>query len=97
MSYGYRAMFILLSNYYKKYALKTIRGWISRYAPSSENQTDKYIEIVSKKSGIHPDQEIDITNRWMFVKIISAMSYVENGIEANIADVETGYIKAFNK
>jgi hypothetical protein len=93
MAFGFRAMFVLLGTYYRRHNLKTIRGWITRYAPSLENYTDNYINIVCQKSGIAPDEELDITNRRNFVKIVFAMAYVENGAEPGIIDVETGYTK----
>ena len=46
--YGIRAMSRVLINYEKKYGIKTLRGIISRYAPSSENNTDSYIDAVAK-------------------------------------------------
>ena len=38
----------------------TIRGIISRWAPSNENNTRAYIENVSRLAGIAPDEPIGI-------------------------------------
>ena len=82
MEYGWRAAFYLLTRtYYHKYRLYTIRGIISRWAPSSENDTRGYIENVSRLTGINPDEPIGIPSekpsRWMMVGV--AMAIQETG------------------
>lgn len=91
MAYGYRAAFKLLNNYQKSYGLDTIRKMISRWAPSNENHTDAYVETVSNRSGVPANSRITTTNRDVMVPIVAAMSYVENGVEARMADVEAGW------
>lgn len=91
MAYGYRAAFKLLNNYQKNYGLDTIRKMISRWAPSNENHTDAYVETVSNRSGVPANSRITTTNRDVMVPIVAAMSYVENGEEARMADVEAGW------
>lgn len=91
MAYGYRAAFKLLNNYQKNYGLDTIRKMISRWAPSNENHTDAYVEAVSNRSGVPANSRITTTNRDVMVPIVAAMSYVENGVEARMADVEAGW------
>ena len=44
MAYGYRAIFKILSNYYRNYKLDTIRKIIGRWAPENENNTNAYIK-----------------------------------------------------
>ena len=57
LEYGWRAAFYLLTRtYYHKYRLYTIRGIVSRWAPTSENNTKAYIENVSRLTGIDPDE-----------------------------------------
>lgn len=91
MAYGYRAAFKLLNNYQKNYGLDTIRKMISRWAPSNENHTDAYVETVSNRSGVPANSRITTTNRDVMVPIVAAMSYVENGVEARMSDVEAGW------
>lgn len=91
MAYGYRAAFKLLNNYQRNYGLDTIRKLISRWAPSNENYTDNYVKVVSERSGVPADGRITTTNRDVMVPIVSAMSYVENGIEAKMSDVVAGW------
>ena len=82
LEFGWRAAFYLLTRtYYHKYRLYTIRGIISRWAPSSENDTSAYIANVSRLTGIDPDEPIGIPSekpsRWIMVGV--AMAIQENG------------------
>ena len=90
MAYGYRAMFKLLFNYYRVYGLKTIRQLISRWAPKNENNTQAYVKLVASYAGIAEDTPLQFTEDEM-VKIVAAMSRVENGREANTAEVISGW------
>ena len=85
LEFGWRAAFYLLTRtYYHKYRLYTIRGIISRWAPSSENDTKAYIANVSRLTGIDPDEPIGIPSekpsRWMMVGV--AMAIQENGTDS---------------
>jgi hypothetical protein len=91
MSYGYRAIFKILRNYQINYKLNTIRQMISRWAPKNENDTANYISFVSERSGIPADDPIRTDNREMMIRIVAAMSKVENGQEADMCDVIDGW------
>lgn len=91
MAHGYRAAFKLLHNYQRNYGLNTIRKMIGRWAPSNENHTDVYVRTVSARSGVPADSRITTTNRDVMVPIVAAMSFVENGVEAKILDVQAGW------
>lgn len=91
MAHGYRAVFKILINYYRIYNLKTLRQMISRWAPENENNTDAYIKQVSSYSGISTDENIDIGNKEVMIKIVAGMSKVENGKLANMADIIAGW------
>lgn len=91
IAYGYRAAFKLLNNYQRNYGIDTIRKMISRWAPSNENHTEAYVKAVSDRSGVPADGRITTTNHDVMVPVVAAMSFVENGVEANIADVEAGW------
>lgn len=95
MPYGYRAAIKTLVTYYNKYGLKTIREIVSRWAPPSENHTENYINVVAERTGILSDAEIDICDADAMVAIVSAMSFVENGEEANENEIRQGYLLAF--
>ncbi len=91
MEWGYRAMFVLLDTYRRRYGLDTVRGMISRYAPPSENDTARYVRTVCEMAGIGPDESIDTRERAVMVPLVAAMSYVENGVAAVRAEVERGF------
>lgn len=91
MSYGYRAMFKILTNYYNRYGLKTIRQMISRWAPPSENITGIYISRVSEWSGIPAEAIVDINSEEQMTAIVAAMSRMENGVLAVTEDVRAGW------
>ena len=82
LEYGWRAAFYLLTRtYYHKRRLYTIRTIIRRWAPESENNTEAYINNVSKLTGILPDEPLGIPSerptRW--IALGAAMAIQENG------------------
>ena len=91
MAYGYRAIFKILSNYYRNYKLDTIRKMIGRWAPENENDTEAYIKAVADYSGIPADDPIDINDREQMIRIVAGMSKVENGREGDMSDVIAGW------
>ena len=91
MAYGYRAIFKILSHYYRTYKLDTIRKIIGRWAPENENNTNAYIKAVSDYAGIPADDPININDREQMIRIVAGMSKVENGREADMSDVIAGW------
>lgn len=91
MEWGYRAMFVLLDTYARRYGLNTIRGMISRYAPPSENNTEAYIAAICEWTGIAADEVLDTRSRRDMVPIVVAMSRIENGLPALRPQVEKGF------
>jgi hypothetical protein len=60
---GIKAIDDNLKAYGSKHGINTIRGVISRWAPPSDNNdTEAYIRNVSQKTGIKPDEKIDLSN-----------------------------------
>ena len=99
LAYGYRAAFILLKQYYRKYRLHTIQGIISRWAPPSDgNATSKYITFVCHKAGVEPAEQLPFITEdpLLWFCIVSAMAHQENGQTAGtMNDVILGYVMAF--
>lgn len=89
--WGYRAAFITLRNYYRRHGLKTLRQWITRWAPPVENDTDAYVGFVSSKTGIDADAGLYVDDPVSMQKIVAAMSHMENGKPALLSDVEKGW------
>ena len=77
--FGIRALAVLLRNYEKKYGINTIRGIISRYAPSNENDTNSYSRAVAVSTGYGEDQPLDLSSDVLITNIIKAIIKHENG------------------
>lgn len=92
MSYGYRALMKLLQNYRRKHGCQTIAEMIRRWAPPSENNTSAYIVDVCKDMQVPTTYEPDIEDRETMCALAAAISRHENGIEANIDDVSSGWL-----
>lgn len=91
MAYGYRAMFVLLYTYQRRYGLDTVAKMIARYAPENENHTTAYIDAVAKRSGVPANGHITATNGDVMIPIVAAMARVEIGEDAKMHDVEEGW------
>jgi len=76
---GIKNMDTQLGIYGTKHNVKTLRGVISRYAPSSENDTENYINFVAQRTGLKPDQEIDLSNPAVRHVISGPMMLMEKG------------------
>ena len=91
MFYGLRAGFILLRRYIRRYHLTTVPDIISRWAPSSENNTVKYIDTVCQLSGIAPDAQIKYEDEETLVNLVDAMILVECGQHVDRATIIKAY------
>ena len=91
IEWGYRAIFVTLNTYRRKYGLRTIREMISRWAPPVENHTEAYIRAVTARTGFSADEVLDTRSRQQMVPLIAAMSEVENGVKADFRAVERGW------
>lgn len=90
MAYGYRAAFVVLGSYLqcgKNTIEKIVRSW----APPAENNTMGYIAHVSQYSGVDRNKVLTAASGGDYRKIVAAMSRCENGVPANMADVEAGF------
>lgn len=83
--WGIRAMTKLLINYMNNRGLRTLTDIIGTYAPSSENDTDAYVQRVSNETGIHPNAQLNPTYNTMRALVVS-MAKVENGRDSISTD-----------
>ena len=90
MAYGYRAMFVTLDTYRKR-GRDTIEKIINAWAPAVENHTAAYIDAVELWSGVDRNKVLTDRDGNNYIQIVAAMSHVENGIIANMSEVETGF------
>lgn len=79
LEWGCRAMLKLLSTYRKKYKLTTIEGIVKRWAPPSDgNNTKAYIDYVSNRLRVQPNEYISSSRD---IVLAQAMSRMETGKE----------------
>lgn len=90
---GLRAMMKNLANYQKLHGDETLNDVISRYAPSSENDTPDYIKFIADQTGIDPNAKIDLSNPTTAIPIAKAMVQREQGKDSLLPDGM--YQKAF--
>jgi len=77
---GIKAMDDNLRIYGTKHGINTLRGVISRYAPPQDkNDTEGYINFVAQRTGLKPDQEIDLSNPAVRHVISGPMILMEKG------------------
>jgi hypothetical protein len=79
--YGIRAMAKILITYNRRHMISCIQDAIARWAPSSENQTQTYINFVVTKTNHPPQQSLDFKDRSILGSIIKAMITFENGVQ----------------
>lgn len=83
---GLNAMASQLGLYQNRDGLNTIRGIVSKYAPSSENNTSAYIKDVSGQTGVGADSPIDVNDSKQLAPLLSAMVKHEQGKQPFGAD-----------
>lgn len=94
IEYGLRAAFCILRRYIRRYHKQTVPEIVSTWAPSSENNTQRYIDIVCQRSGIKPDQHIQYEDAVTMCKLVEAMAFVECGQPIDGKKIEKGYTMA---
>lgn len=91
MEYGLRAAFLILRRYIRRYKKNTVTSIVSTWAPSSENNTLKYIDIVCARTGLKPTQEIKYEDHDAMIKLVAAMAIVECGQPILVKYIEKAY------
>jgi hypothetical protein len=80
--FGLRAMAKLLQNYKKLYGLQTVAGIIDRWAPDSENNTLAYIDFVSNKLNVAPNEILILDEK--LPELMQWIVHYENGLQPYI-------------
>ena len=96
MTYGVRAGFKILRNYMTGYGgktacLNTVRLIVRRWAPPTENATERYIDFVAKEMGIQPTDTISFRDKKTMVNLVNAMIFVECGQRVTRDIIESAY------
>ena len=77
--WGIRAGGKLLLNYQRLYGLSTIAELINRFAPTSENNTQSYIDHVARQTKLGPLQYIKVADH--LPELVKAIIAHENGLQ----------------
>lgn len=96
IEFGLRAAFKLMRNYItgfggKMVKFNTIRLLISRWAPPTENATQRYIDFVCSQVGKDQREIIWFSDRKLMVSICRAMAFVECGQWIDKEKFESAY------
>ena len=96
MEYGIRAGFIILRKYITGYngittKFNTIELIVRRWAPPTENATQKYIDFVAKDMGISPRLRLSFGNKSQMVNLVFAMIFVECGQRVDKEVIASAY------
>lgn len=87
---GVRAGIKILKTYFEKYNIETVQGIITRFAPSTENNTAGYIKFVCREMGVTETQRI-LPDKETLWKLSKAICKMENGYELSKESFEAGY------
>lgn len=91
IEYGIRAAFLILRRYIKRYHLNTIALIVSRWAPSTENNTKAYVTHVASRLNIPGDEEIKFEDKETMCKLVEAMALHECGEPIPYGKISKGY------
>lgn len=91
VAWGFRALFVLLETYRRRYGLQTVAGIIARWAPPSENRTDVYIRRVAAAIGRAADASLDLDDPVTAQGLAAAIATVECGAAPNPEDIKAGW------
>ena len=91
MAWGYRALMRTLQNYRLRHGCRTVADFIGRWAPSVENDTTGYVRFVCQRMQVPSTFVPDVDDKRTMCLIAAAISRMENGVEANMEEIETGW------
>ena len=101
---GIRALANQVSSYYNGTSaaagyqkLQTVSSIISKWAPPKENNTNQYIDNVSKYLGVSPNEKIDVSNPEVMTQLVRAIATKEGGNPAVNNEFIKNALGAFNK
>lgn len=94
LKYGLRAGFCILRRYIRRYKRNTVRKIVTAWAPSTENNTERYIQLVCKFGCLDPDVEIRFEDTLTMCSLVQAMARVEVGETIPLQTIEDAYKSA---
>lgn len=94
IKYGLRAGFCILRRYIRRYKRNTVRKIVTAWAPSQENNTERYIQLVCKFGRLDADVEIRYEDLVTMCILVQAMCMVEVGEFIPLQVIEDAYKSA---
>lgn len=97
MIYGIRAAMVCMRTHCirmkRKHESPTVQALISIWAPSTENDTKKYVQVVCRISEkrLTPTTVIDPSNKARYCLLVWAMAYFETGARLDYRLFEQAY------
>jgi len=88
LTYGLRAAFCILRTYRNKYKAVCIEDIVTRWAPPTENDTQKYIRDVCKLTGFGGKERLT-ENEWP--RLVKAMARIECGTLLDDDVIQKGF------
>ena len=88
IEYGLRAAFVLLRTYSTKYRANCIRDIITRWAPPSENDTERYIRNVCQWTGLGGNERL---TEAQWPQLVRAMARQECGVILDEDQIQRGF------
>lgn len=93
---GIRALAKVLLAYQRRHGLATVRAFITRWAPSNENNTESYIDAVAQSMGVLSDSPIDLESSMRMFDLVKAIIRHENGrVIYTDEQIENGIERAY--
>lgn len=91
MIFGYRALIMTLRIYIYRYGFNTIGEIIRRWTQPEDNvYTAEYIQTVCSRLQLPADHAVRYDDRNTLMQLAAAISYMENGTEPDMREVEQG-------
>ena len=83
--HGIRAWLVLMRNYRRLYGCKTVRQIVSRFAPPTENETERYIKFCAE--GVMLDADCALTAVIDYAFLGKYMARMETGTAVTAEEI----------
>ena len=83
--HGIRAWLVLMRSYRRKYGCRTIRQIVTRFAPPSENNTERYIQYCAE--GVMLDADCALTSLTDYAYLGKYMARMETGTAVTAEEI----------
>ena len=91
IKYGLRAAFVLLRRYINHYHRNTVPMILGAWAPSTENNTLKYIDYICRQIHITNTSTIKFEDKETMIMLVKAMCKYECGSDIDIRTISEAY------